>query len=236
MSTLIFAIPFYFNYFILVPNILNKITFTRVFIWVVSYSLIHFATCYPLYDLFPNVFITPSIVNSTSKIGAVIHISFFYITFSTGSRMVFQWVKNTKVAHRLYMQKRDNEINELKVGMSFPFVEGVLQQLEKEIDEPQNIVKSITSLSKVLRFKLYRKQDDSIMLNDEVKIIERYLSLLSICDHSDWKIEIKENMWVEKGIAFLRVEECLNYTNFTGGTLLISMKNDEIFVSLKEEL
>jgi LytS/YehU family sensor histidine kinase len=91
------------------------------------------------------------------------------------------------------MKKRDMEIEQLKVGMSFQFVKGVQQQLEKDQDTPQNIAKSITSLSKVLRFKLYRKQDDNIILNYEIEIIERYLSLLSIYDHSNWKIKIKEN-------------------------------------------
>jgi hypothetical protein len=62
-----------------------------------SYSALHFITCYPLYEAFLHIFIASSIENSDSKIGAVIHVSFFYVAFSTGSRMVFHWVKSTKV-------------------------------------------------------------------------------------------------------------------------------------------
>lgn len=234
MSTLIFGIPFYINYALLVPHILKRISFRRSVLWIISYATIHFITCYPLYQFFPDVFQSPGIVSNAIGLGAVLHISFYYLAFSTGSRLVFEWVKHKKITHRLYMQKKSKEIESLKLGMSFPFVKGVLQQLEKEGDQPQNIVRSVSALAKVLRFKLYRKEDDSIMLSDEVKIIEQYLSLLSIYDDSDWSIEIEENLWVEKGIAFLRVEEFILFTNFRSGVLVISVKNKNIQISLKK--
>lgn len=235
MSTLIFAIPFYINYFILVPHFLNKISFKSVFIWMLIYAAMHFFACYPLYKTFPNIFKSPGIVSDAIEIGAVIHISFYYIGFSTCSRLVFEWVKQNKTAHRLYLEKKKKEIDTLKLGMSFPLVNGVLEQLEKESNGSESIVKSISSLAKVLRFKLYRKEDDSIMLSDEVKIIEQYLILVNFHSGSSWEVKLSEDLWVEKGLAFLRVEQFIRYSKITKGILQLSVENEEIRIELKSQ-
>lgn len=232
-STLIFALPFYINYYLLVPSILSRINTTRILLWFFSYIVLHFSVCYPLYEFLPGLFKTPGIVKSANNIGATIHLSFYYLSISTASRLVIEWVKNTKRAHRLYLKKADQEIESLKSEMSFPFVKGVLEKLEEEaVIEPNSVVKPMSSLAKVLRFKLYRKKNESIMLSDEVKIIENYLQLLSKYKNSRWLINIRGDQWIETGLAFLRVEQCLSQTDKTTGVIELYVVDDDVKIEV----
>lgn len=228
-------VPFYLNYFFLVPNILRRVNFYRFLLWFISYTITHFVITYPLYEYFPNYFQLPGIVDDGKNIGAIIHISFYYLSFSTAGRFVLDWVQNTKTNHRLYLKKADKEIEALKSEMSFPFVKGVLEELEKEaILEPSNVVKPISSLAKVLRFKLYRKKEENIMLSDEVKIIENYLQLLSAYHNSKWILHIRHDQWIETGSAFLLVEQFINSSTYQGGVLELFFEDEEIKIELKE--
>lgn len=232
-STLLFSIPFYLNYFFLVPVILKRINPFRIFFWLVSYSAVHVLICYPFYVFLPDIFKIPGIVNKANIIGATIHLSFYYLSISTASKLVVEWVKNTEISHELYLKKADQEIEKLKSEMSFPFVKGVLEKLEEEaLIEPNQVVKPMSSLAKVLRFKLYRNKNENIMLSDEVKIIENYLQLQLKYDDSTWRIQFKNDQWIETGLAFLKVEQFLKETNLKGGRLELDVFENDLILQV----
>lgn len=179
------AVPFYINYFFLVPHVLQKNKPLYFIAWFVSVWVLMIGT-FVYFHVFYHYFIGPSSYSGikgadTAKMFAVgAYISFIYIAISTGSRLLLDWMENKKIEHELLLQKTNTQIKLVKSNVNIPFILQTLSSIENiAIRNPENAQNPIIALSNVLRYGLYDTQAEQIPLQREIEILEDYFALVN---------------------------------------------------------
>lgn len=231
-STLIYAGPFYFNYFALAPNLSQEFTLVKLLKWgffYVAFTLIWFTVFWNLGRIE-----VLGLVDASSNIGGTVHLSFYFFAISTIGKLLLQRVRASSDVHQLYMEKKSHEINQLRSQMSFPFIEEVLGNLEVEAkNEPSRIVKPISLLAKVLRFKLYRKKEELILLSDEVEAINSFVQLYQFSANEKSTVTFTKDDWIEKGAAFLLIEDYLkSMSNSSSNDIEIRWEGEDVVLHI----
>ena len=88
LSVLIYSIPFYINYFIVLPVMPQKKYEQAILLSFSLYIVISFSQIYPLYNLLGELFVPMEIVGKGQIIGAILHLSFFFYAISSLSRIL----------------------------------------------------------------------------------------------------------------------------------------------------
>lgn len=231
-STLIYTGPFYFNYIVLTPKLSEHISILKYLKWGFFYVVFNFVWFGGFWEL-GSVEVL-GLVDASSNLGGTVHLLFYFFAISTIGRLTVESMKNSTAVHGLYLAQKSHEIHELRTNMSFPFIEKVLGNLEEESKiEPRNIVKPVSLLAKFLRFKLYRKKEELILLSDEIEAIDCYIKLHQFSDLEKSLISFEKDDWIEKGTAFELVEGYLNSTeNSSANDLQIVWKGEGIQLNL----
>lgn len=179
------AIPFYINYFYLIPHLLKKNKPLYFIGWFVSVWVLMIGTFF-YFHVFYHDFIGPSSYSGiegggTAKMCAVgAYVSFIYIAISTGSRLLLDWIKNKKIEHYLFLQKTNTQLKLVKSNINFPFILQTLSSIERiALAVPENAQNPVIALSNVLRYGLYDTQVEQIALQKEIDILEDYFSLVN---------------------------------------------------------
>lgn len=178
------VVPFYVNYFILVPYFFKKTSFVKSWIWAVS-ALSCVIVSYAVCQYVVIAFSFPALFESTGglELNQVLlnglEISFLYIPASTAARLVLFWVENQEKSRALILKKKSVELQHYKTSLDFPFILNALDHAEtyasSNFESVQNV---ILSLSKVLRYKLYENRD-VVPLKDEIEAVQAYLGLVN---------------------------------------------------------
>lgn len=88
LSVLIYSIPFYINYFIVLPMMPQKKYEQAILLSLSLYIVISFSQIYPLYNLLGELFVPMEIVGKGHIFGAILHLYFFFYAISSLSRIL----------------------------------------------------------------------------------------------------------------------------------------------------
>ena len=231
-SVLIYSIPFYINYFIVLPMMPPNKHEQTVLLSFSLYIVISFSQIYPLYNLFEELFIPMEIVGKGHIIGAILHLSFFFYAISSLSRILMNNMTNDQKRYDNSIRKVDDNILKIRHEMSFNFTSGVLNKLhQKALEDPTLAAVPIGNLSRVLRYKLHKPHSENTLLSDEIKVINQYLDLINFTQNKNWNVLSREEAWIPIGSALKKVETHIQTTTKREGTLIIRADEDNIWIS-----
>ena len=234
LSVLIYSIPFYINYFIVLPVMPQKKYEQAILLSFSLYIVISFSQIYPLYNLLGELFVPMEIVGKGHIVGAILHLSFFFYAISSLSRILVNKMINDQKRYQNSIRKVDDNIVKIRSEMSFNFTSGVLSVLhEKALKNPSSTAVPIGNLSRVLRYKLHKPNSENTLLSDEMKVINQYVDLINFTQEKNWEILSREEAWIPIGSALKKVEKHIQTTNKKEGTLMISADEDNIWVNSK---
>jgi LytS/YehU family sensor histidine kinase len=122
--------------------------------------------------------------------------SAFMFTFVTGIvRHIYNYRDLMKSARQLKIEKQDAELNFLKSQTNPHFLFNTLNNIYSLAREKSDLApESIMKLSKILRFMLYEAGGDYISIEQEMKIIDDYISLEKLRYDESLQVLIKTDI------------------------------------------
>ena len=181
-------IPFYVFYF-LVSGLFDK---RKKLIWYLT--AVVFLIAYPV--------IIVSVVdsgNQTKTPDYVISFLFYMFFAFTGSlfRYLFKWIEQNKQRDNLEKQNLKSELALLKYQVNPHFLFNTLNNVDALIHESaEKASLALNKLSEIMRYMIYDSEKERVLLTDEVKYIESYISLqkLRIADENKISFNISGNI------------------------------------------
>lgn len=232
LSVVIYCIPFYINYFVVLPIMPSNKHKQTVLLSFSLYIVISFLQIYPLYSLLEELFVPMEIVGRGHIIGAILHLSFFFYAISSLSRILMNKMTNDQKRYNNSIRKVDEDILKIRHEMSFNFTSEVLNKLhQKALEDPTLTAAPIGNLSRVLRYKLHKPHSENTLLSDEIKVINQYLDLINFTQDKNWNVLLREEAWIPIGSALKKVETHIQTTTKREGTLIIRADEDNIWIS-----
>lgn len=243
-------IIFYINYFYLVPRFLLKRKTTiyvvsalvLIFISIFLASLIPFDAPRPFENIEGTT--SPPLENfpkPARKFLFPMFPLFFnlgFIVIGTSIRIYEEWNKNERKRHVIESQKNSTELHFLKHQINPHFLFNSLNSIysltsKKSDDAPEAVI----TLSELMRYMLYKTDNDFVLLKDELEYIQNYLKLqrLRIPNNENVTINIHGDVYNQKIRPLLLISFIENAfkhgTNFAGKTevkIIITVLNNEL--------
>lgn len=228
------TIPFYLNYFVFVPKLLKGFRLSNVLKWAgaffgfyIIYRAFHLVLFYHfVLDVPYDEFETIEVIKNGLFTGI------FYCSISTGSRLLWEWLINIQENKTLQLQKTENQLQLLKSNINLPFVMDTLNVLEqKSKEDPESIQNEVIELSNVMRYTLYKTQNEKVDLSEEMEILTDQLSLYKVVYKKEVNInsEVIGNAKVISGYLYKIVAECQKHIN---KNILITLKKNQETIQL----
>ncbi len=234
LSTLAFSIPFYINYFVVIPLMPRNKPQQGFLLSFALYLLISVSQIYSLYQIADTYFKPIASIGSATSIGGILHISFFFYAISSLSKLMISKMIRDAEKHKKSISEVNQTIQKIRNEINFSFTGSVLAHLKGVAEkDPQSVSKPIGDLGKVIRYKLHRQADLNTMLSDEIKIISQYLNLINQTQERRFEILLGDDNWIIKGSALKKVEDFIQTSTQKGGTLMISADENNIWISYK---
>lgn len=203
-------VPFYVNYFLLVPAFFRRQKILDYFLWTVvtlsifigslTWQQYIFYTCdmpNPLYPEVPYSF--------EFALGMAYNWCFLFVPASTGAKLIIIWLENQRKEQELILEKSTNELNIFKSEIDLPFILNSLSHTEKiALQNPKLAQEPTILLSDILRYSLYQSQ--VIFFKQELEMVENYIDLLNLQQsrftiHLD-KQQVISNLMVQSNLLF----------------------------------
>ncbi len=190
IGKLYMIIPFYINYFILVPHLLRRNKPVYYLLWFLAVWSVMIGARAVYYLLIDYYYVNVDLnARTLFSIGA--YVSFYYIAISTGSRLWVYWLENKRISHELFLRKINTQLQMVKSNVNIPFILNTLSNIEDQaIVAPENAQKPVIALSNVLRYGLYDSQSEQVALRNEIEILNDYFSLVNQ-NHSEFSLELQ---------------------------------------------
>src|SRR5687768_3319453 len=119
-----------------------------------------------------------SYADTYKELSALVPFSFFSVFFFGVALHIYDYRKLKETAQQLRIEKQDAELNFLKSQTNPHFLFNTLNNIYSLSRDKSDLApESIMKLSKILRFMLYEADGDYIALEQEMKVIEDYISL-----------------------------------------------------------
>lgn len=231
------AVIFYTNYSLLVPHLLlkkKKIPYllTVVVLLMIAYLVISNVFIFDLYD-------SRNLLDKRpSKFIIIIFFNAVIIIIGTIIRVYEQWIENDRIKTKIEVQKNKTELESLKNQLNPHFLFNSLNSIysltvKKSNDAPEAII----MLSELMRYMLYKANDNKVLLKDELQYIENYIKLqrIRIAKNENVKMNIRGAITTQKisPLLFISyIENAFKYgTDFKGNTEVeidIGVKEDEL--------
>ena len=233
---------FYLHYYVIVPKMIKKPSFTSVLKWFLVFFLIFTARRYIsnriLFDVLQPIGLydagdySPSFIEMWKWIIlGVISNSAGILAVSLGSR----YVKNNSKLKDLKRQKVKNELSALKNQIDISETINILSKLEiKAKSKPDSIQEQIIQLSSVLRFHLYSKQGE-ILLFKELEVVQDQLDLFNELNQSNLKLKAEINDGIIKtGILSKAIGEVLKDNHKINFKLELNDFHDNFYLNISD--
>jgi len=231
------AVVFYTNYSLLVPHLLlkkKKIPYllTVVVLLMIVYLVISNVFVFDLYD-------SRNLLDKRpSKFIIIIFFNAVIIIIGTIIRVYEQWIENDRIKTKIEVQKNKTELESLKNQLNPHFLFNSLNSIysltvKKSNDAPEAVI----MLSELMRYMLYKANDNKVLLKDELQYIENYIKLqrIRIAKNENVKMNIRGAITTQKisPLLFISyIENAFKYgTDFKGNTEVeidIGVKEDEL--------
>ena len=231
------AVIFYTNYSLLVPYLLLKKKKTLYLLTVIVLLII-------TYLIISNVFYFDFYKNQNlldkrpSKFIIIIFFNAVIIIIGTIIRVYEQWIENDRIKTEIEIQKNKTELEALKNQLNPHFLFNSLNNIysltvKKSNDAPEAVI----MLSELMRYMLYKANNNKVLLKDELQYIENYIRLqrIRIAKNENVKTNISGAISTQKisPLLFISyIENAFKYgTDFNGNTeveIEISVNGDEL--------
>ena len=231
------AVIFYVNYTLLVPYLLlkkKKILYllSVVVLLIIAYLVISNVFIFEFNDS-RNLLDKPP-----SKFKIIIFFNSVIIIIGTIIRLYEQWIDNDRIKTEIEIQKNKTELEALKNQLNPHFLFNSLNSIysltvKKSNDAPEAVI----MLSELMRYMLYKANDNKVLLKDELQYIENYIKLqyIRIVKNKNVKTNIRGIISKQKisPLLFISyIENAFKYgTDFNGNTeveINISVKGNEL--------
>jgi len=151
-----------------VPHLFLEILFILIYTNIFSFALylieVRLKIFPPVEDLFGQAFTT-------------ILITFFITSIHESVYFYNQWKYNFSKSIRLEKDNIEAKYETLKSQVNPHFLFNSLNSLTTLVDDNKNAVEYIRNLSEFLRYMLTSRDREMVLLRDEVKVLENYISL-----------------------------------------------------------
>lgn len=231
------AAIFYTNYSLLVPHLLlkkKKIPYllSIIVLLIIAYLIISNVF---YFDFYKNQNLSDK---RPSKFIIIIFFNAVIITIGTIIRVYEQWIENDRIKTEIEVQKNKTELEALKNQLNPHFLFNSLNSIysltvKKSNDAPEAVI----MLSELMRYMLYKANNNKVLLKDELQYIENYIKLqhIRIAKNKNVKTNIRGAISTQKisPLLFISyIENAFKYgTDFNGNTEVeidISVKGDEL--------
>jgi hypothetical protein len=180
LDQLFIAIPFYINYFILVPYFFKKKAPGFYVLWLLIFMILFVGIYFTWNTLHPLWFEESQSPSVKDGLGATLHVSLLYGGLSTSARLIIDWITNERENRKLIIQKMNSKMERLKSDINIPFMLQTLAHLQHVSNiQPSGVQGPVISLSNILRYSLYESSVETISLKREVEVLNDYISLLN---------------------------------------------------------
>ena len=218
------AAVFYVNYSALVPNLLLK---KKNAFYLLSLILLVGVTYLTITAVFP-IETNNNQELSKSRFMAIVIFNLVLIVIGTIIRVYEQWIENDKIKTEIVAQKNKTELEALKNQLNPHFLFNSLNSIysltvKKSNDAPEAVI----MLSILMRYMLYKANDDEVLLKDELLYIENYIKLqrIRISKNEKVKTNISGTISAQKisPLLFISyIENAFKYgTDLNGNTEVI---------------
>ncbi|APD08191.1 histidine kinase [Flavobacteriaceae bacterium UJ101] len=231
------AVVFYTNYSLLVPHLLLKKKKTPYLLSIIVLLIV-------TYLIISNVFYFDFYRNQNlldkrpSKFIIIIFFNTVIIIIGTIIRVYEQWIKNDRIKTEIEVQKNKTELEVLKNQLNPHFLFNSLNSIysltvKKSNDAPEAVI----MLSELMRYMLYKANENKVLLKEDLQYIENYIRLqyIRIAKNENVKMNISGAISIQKisPLLFISyIENAFKYgTDFNGNTEIkidISVKDDEL--------
>lgn len=204
-----YVVLFYFNYLVLVPQLLLK---QRIYYYVVSavflltVSVVFGYTMEPLTsplhilrESFSDLEISP--LFKTLSVMRIVVINLAFLIAGTTIKLYKEWMKNRIREKEIERQKTLAELKFLKNQLNPHFLFNSLNSIfsltqKKSPDAPEAII----ALSELMRYMLYETNHNTVLLEKELNYIQRYIQLqrLRLVNTNKVNLEITGNISNQK--------------------------------------
>lgn len=121
------------------------------------------------------------------------------IIFFAIARSIYHHFKLKQLAQQLLTEKKEAELNFLKAQTNPHFLFNTLNNIYSLARDKSDLApESILRLSKILRFMLYQTSADVIAIEEEVLIINHYISLEQLRYDDSFKVQFTTNIEDDK--------------------------------------
>ncbi len=233
-----YVVLFYFNYLVLVPQLLLK---QRIYYYIASaVFLITFSVMFsylmepltsPLYVLkesFSNMEISP--LFKTLTIMRILVINLAFLIAGTTIKLYEEWVKNRIREKEIERQKTLSELKFLKNQLNPHFLFNTLNSIysltqKKSPDAPESII----ALSELMRYMLYETNHSTVLLEKELNYIRRFIQLqrLRLLNSNRVNLEITghvSNQKIKPLILISFIENAFKHGTNEKGDFIVDIK------------
>ena len=226
-------IIFYINYSLLVPYLLLK---KKKLFYFLSIIAILYGTY--LLSSYGSPFAKVDINFSVPLKVPLVLPSIVLLVVSTAIRIYEEWNENERNKKEIELQKHTSELQNLKNQLNPHFFFNSLNSIyslttKKSNDAPEAVI----MLSDLMRYMLYKANDDFVLLQQEMDYIQNYIKLqrLRLANNENVKINIRgtiSNQKIRPLLFISFIENAFKYgTDFKGNTEIkidISINTNEL--------
>jgi len=193
----LYAIIFYFNYFLLI----NRFLFTKKIFWFVIINAIIIAFFIWSNQSLKDFFIQNQSMPRRGKedpfrpsrnLFIYIDIIMFSVpvVFSIAVKTIERWIKTEAERQEAVTIKLASELQHLKYQLQPHFFFNSLNNIYSLVDvSPEKAKQTIHSLSKLMRYLLYQTNNDKVSLSNEIQFITNYIQLMKLRFTENTKVE-----------------------------------------------
>jgi two-component system, LytTR family, sensor kinase len=218
---------FYFNAYVLMPQLLNK---KKTWQYIIVTTIAFLAVTYAVYFL--RIYLTGSPFRMRFPIFSFFNLLLFY-ALSLAYRFTLDKNRNERIQQQKETENLKTELLFLRSQVSPHFMFNVLNNIVAlSRIQPQLVEPALIQLSQLLRYMLYESNEEKVTLEKEVEYLNNYIQLQQMRFGDDVKIEVNEKqdaggLFIEPMLLIPFVENA-----FKHGVGLI--ENPEIIIDLQQ--
>ncbi|MEL4307552.1 histidine kinase [Joostella sp. CR20] len=255
---------FYFNYYVLVPELLLK---KRIVLYVLISAVVIVLVNYIMERVFPPEIMFPRDLGPLPKfpspdemrarfpkgdwfrfkmfIGPAIGVAFYFVV-GTIIRVYIEWNKNERIREKTEHEKINSELQFLKTQLNPHFLFNSLNAVYTlSIKKSPDTSEAIINLSELMRYMIYEANRGVVALDKEIDYIKSYIKLQSL------RLPNAENVYVNiygdakdktiKPLLFISfIENAFKYgTDYRGDTwvkIVISILDNSVNLMVKNKI
>lgn len=227
LSTAVFAVTFYINYFVVIPLMPPRKPQQGFLISLVLYLTLSVTQIYPLYTLFPEYIYPLEIVGKAFKMGAILHLSLFFYAISSISKILVRKLLLDQKYLKLNIAGVSNQINALEAQINVDFLSKALIFLKMNKINSADKQRVLDVLTDLQEYKA-NTSEITVLLSKEFLLVERYVLLHNDIEGEGINVIFRDDTLIKKGSALNAIETYLTNEHKKSGIILLWADLDRV--------